>query len=273
MRRTGLPGALAAALAAGLAFLYLPIVLLVVFSFNGSRLVTVWAGFSTDWYAALLRNEPLRAAAWTSLTVGLASASLATVLGTLAALALAGRERFPGRRWLAGSVLAPMVLPEVILGLSLLLLFVALGIERGAGTVVVAHATLTLPFVAAIVGARLVQLDRSLGEAAADLGATPLSAFATVTLPLAAPSVAAGFLLAFTLSLDDLVVASFTSGPGATTLPMFVFSQVRRGVTPEVNAISSLMILAAAVAIGTAMLATRSRRISGAGSSPSSSAR
>lgn len=247
MRRFGAGDAVALML--GLAFLYLPILYVVVFSFNASRLVTVWGGFSTRWYAALAQNAALAEAAWVSLRVALASATLATILGTLAAVALTRFGRFPGRTLMTGLVYAPMVLPEVVSGLSLLLLFVAAGVERGIVTVVLAHTTLGLPFVTVIVGARLGLLDRDLEEAARDLGAGPVVAFWTVTLPLIAPAVAAGFLLAFTLSLDDLVLASFTSGPGATTLPMRIYSQVRLGVTPEINAVSSLMILAVVVAV------------------------
>ncbi|GJD48372.1 Inner membrane ABC transporter permease protein YdcV [Methylobacterium crusticola] len=246
------------ALALGLAFLYGPILLLVAYSFNASRLVTVWAGFSTRWYAALLADSALVAAALVTLKVAVASAGLATVLGTLAALALDGR-RIPGRALFTGLVYAPMVMPEVITGLSLLLLFVGLGVERGLWTVVIAHATFTLSFVAVVVQARLRTLDRALAEAAADLGAAPAAVFATVTLPLIAPAVVAGFLLAFTLSMDDLVIASFVSGPGATTLPMRLYSQVRLGVTPEINAISTLLIGTVSLAVLAASLLTARR--------------
>jgi putrescine transport system permease protein len=245
----------ATALALALAFLYLPVTLLVVYSFNASRLVTVWGGFSTEWYAALAANAPLREAAWVTLRVAFLSALAATLLGTLAAIVLARHGRFGGRNLFTGMVYAPMVMPEVITGLSLLLLFVALGLERGFWTVTLAHTTLTLSFVAVVVQARLATLDRQLEEAAMDLGATPLVAFLTVTLPLLAPAIGAGFLLAFTLSLDDLVVASFTSGPGATTLPMRIYSQVRLGVTPEINAASTLMIaLVAALLVVAALI-------------------
>ncbi|MGU3359310.1 ABC transporter permease subunit [Methylobacterium sp. M6A4_1b] len=230
------------ALILGLGFLYAPIVILVVYSFNASALVTVWGGFSTRWYGVLVADVPLREAAGISLVVALASAALATVFGTLAALALDRGGRFAGRRAFTGLVYAPLVMPEVITGLSLLLLFVGFGLDRGLLTLVVAHATLGLGFVAVIVGARLRGLDRSLEEAAADLGAHPGRVFATVTLPLIAPSLAAAFLLAFTLSLDDLVIASFVSGPGATTLPMRLYSQVRLGVNPEINAASTLLV-------------------------------
>jgi putrescine transport system permease protein len=256
----------ATALALALAFLYLPVTLLVVYSFNASRLVTVWGGFSTQWYAALAANIPLREAAWVTLRIGLLSATAATGLGTLAALVLARHGRFRGRTLFTGMVYAPMVMPEVITGLSLLLLFVALGLDRGFWTVTLAHTTLTLSFVAVVVQARLATLDRQLEEAAIDLGATPRTAFLTVTLPLLAPAIAAGFLLAFTLSLDDLVVASFTSGPGATTLPMRIYSQVRLGVTPEINAASTLMIALVAGLLVAAALVGKAR--SGLSGSP-----
>ena len=240
--RKGLSAFNVASLALGFAFLYVPIVLLVVYSFNGSRLVTVWGGFSTRWYAALLENRQLLDAAWVSLRVALLSATLATVLGTLAALALTRMGRFRGRTLFAGMIYAPLVMPEVITGLSLLLLFVAVGLDRGFWTVALAHVSFTMCFVAVVVQSRLLTFDRSLEEAAADLGATPLRTFFSVTLPIIFPAVAAGFLLAFTLSLDDLVVASFTTGPGATTLPIRIYSQVRLGVTPEINAVCTLFI-------------------------------
>lgn len=241
-------------LAFGLTFLYLPMLVLVVFSFNDSRLVTVWGGFSTRWYGALLENGPLLAAAGNSLLIALASAAVATVVGTLAALALARPVSRRGGDLLAGIVYAPLVMPEVITGLSLLLLFVAIGMERGYWTIVIAHATLTCAFVAVIVQARLVTLDRRLEEAALDLGCPPLRAFFLVTLPLIAPSVAAGFLLAFTLSLDDLILASFVSGPGSTTLPMRIYSQVRLGVTPEINAAATILLALVATCVVIAAL-------------------
>jgi putrescine transport system permease protein len=254
-RRFGLFNA--TALAFGFAFLYLPILLLVVYSFNASRLVTVWGGFSTQWYAALFRNEALMSAAWVTLRVGLVSATLATVLGTLAALALTRFGRFRGRTLFTGMIYAPMVMPEVITGLSLLLFFVALNVDRGFWTIVLAHVTFTMCFVAVVVQSRLVSFDRALEEAALDLGATPLRAFFSVTLPLIAPAVAAGFLLAFTLSIDDLVIASFTAGPGATTLPMRIYSQVRLGVTPEINAASTILIALVTLGVIVATLATK----------------
>jgi putrescine transport system permease protein len=226
----------------GFAFLYLPIVLLVIYSFNASRLVTVWGGFSTQWYGALLHNRELLDAAWVTLRVALITASAATFLGTLAAIALVRFGGFRGRTLFSGMIYAPLVMPEVILGLSLLLTFVAVGFARGFWTIVLAHVTFTMCFVAVVVQSRLVTFDRSLEEAALDLGANPLTAFLRVTLPLIAPAVLAGWMLAFTLSLDDLVIASFVSGPGATTLPMKIYSQVRLGVTPEINAASTILI-------------------------------
>jgi putrescine transport system permease protein len=233
-----------ASLTAGFAFLYVPIVLLVVYSFNASRLVAIWGGFSTRWYRSLLDNQQLLSAAWVTLKVALVSACLATIIGTCAAIALVRMGRFPGRTLFAGMVYAPIVMPEVITGLSLLLLFVALDLERGFWTVMLAHLSFTLCFVAVIVQARLVSFDRSIEEAAMDLGAPPLTTFFSVTLPIIAPAVVAGFLLAFTLSLDDVVIASFTTGPGATTLPIRIYSQVRLGVTPEINAVCSVFIAA-----------------------------
>ncbi|WP_293678791.1 ABC transporter permease [uncultured Phenylobacterium sp.] len=225
----------------GLAFLYAPIVILVVYSFNASRLVTVWGGFSTRWYAALFQDRQMLDAIWVTLRVGVLSATIATVLGVIAALALV-RGGFRGRLALAGGIYATLVMPEVILGLSLLLLFVAAGLPRGFWTVTLSHATLTLAYATVVVQARLRSFDVGLEEAAQDLGCPPWKAFVLVTLPVIAPAVAAAWMLAFTLSLDDLVIASFTSGPGATTLPMRLYSQVRLGVDPKINAVSTLLI-------------------------------
>jgi len=231
-----------AAIVLGMGFLYLPIALLVIYSFNESRLVTVWGGFSTRWYVSLFQNEQLLAAAWVTLRVAFVSATLATILGTLAALGLVRAGRFRGRTLFSSMTYAPLVMPEVILGLSLLLLFVAVGVARGFWTVIIAHTTLTLCYATVVVQARLVSFDEALEEAARDLGAPPWKAFALVTLPNIAPAVAAAWMLAFTLSLDDLVIASFTTGPGATTLPIRIYSAVRLGVSPEINAISTLLI-------------------------------
>jgi putrescine transport system permease protein len=243
---------------AGLVFLYAPILLLVAYSFNASRLVTVWGGFSGRWYAALAHDSAMLDAIGVSLQVGLMSASLATALGLLAAVAMARGGRFATRPMFAGMIYAPLVLPEVVLGLSLLLLFVALGLPRGLTTVTISHATVTLCYAAVVIQARLADVDPSLEEAAQDLGCPPAVAFAKVTLPLIAPAVGAAWMLAFTLSLDDLVVASFTSGPGATTLPMRLYSQVRLGVNPEINAASTLLI--GVVAVGVTLAGVWRRR-------------
>jgi putrescine transport system permease protein len=242
----------------GFAFLYLPIVILIIYSFNASKLVTVWGGFSTKWYVSLFQNQGLIDAAWVTIRVALLSATLATILGTLGALALTRYTRFRGRVLFSGMIYAPLVMPEVITGLSLLLLFVAINFDRGFWTVMLAHTTLTMCFVAVVVQSRLITFDRSLEEAAMDLGATPVKTFFQVTLPVILPAVVSGWMLAFTLSLDDLVIASFTSGPGATTLPMKIYSQVRLGVTPEINAVCTLMI--AFVAVGVIITAILNRR-------------
>ncbi|MGO6878708.1 ABC transporter permease [Rhizobium ruizarguesonis] len=243
----------------GFAFLYLPIVLLVIFSFNESKLVTVWGGFSTKWYASLMSNQALLDAAWVTLRVGLLSATLATILGTMAALTLVRYTRFRGRMLFSGMVYAPLVMPEVITGLSLLLLFVAIGLDRGFWTITLAHTTLTMCFVAVVVQSRLLSFDHSIEEAAQDLGAPPVRTFFEITLPIIAPAVASGWILAFTLSLDDLVIASFTSGPGATTLPMRIYSQVRLGVTPEINAVCTILIGIVAVGVICASIITKRR--------------
>jgi putrescine transport system permease protein len=243
---------------AGLVFLYAPIVLLVVYSFNASRLVTVWGGWSMRWYAVLADDGPMLDAVGVTLRVGLVSASLATGLGLLAAVALTRGGRFGGRAGFSGMIHAPLVLPDVILGLSLLLLFVALGLPRGVWTIIVSHATVTLCYATVVIRARLASFDISLEEAAQDLGCPPAMAFLKVTLPAVAPAVAAAWMLAFTLSLDDLVIASFTSGPGATTLPMRLYSAVRLGVNPEINAISTLLI--GVVATGVAVAGRLQRR-------------
>ncbi len=247
-----------ASIVLGFAFLYLPIVLLIVYSFNESKLVTVWAGFSTKWYVALFNNQGLMDAAWVTARVAFISATFATILGTLAALALTRYTRFRGRLLFSGMVFAPLVMPEVITGLSLLLLFVSLGLDRGFLTVTLAHITFTMCFVAVVVQSRLVSFDRSLEEAAMDLGANPVTTFFQVTLPVILPAIVSGWMLAFTLSLDDLVIASFTSGPGATTLPMKIYSQVRLGVTPEINAACTILI--AIVATGVLITSVLNKR-------------
>ena len=225
----------------GFAFLYAPIALVVLYSFNASRLVPVWAGVSLRWYRELPADRQLVASLVTSLEIALMSALLATVLGTAAAYALE-RCRFRARLALAALIYAPLVMPDVLVGVSLLLLFIALGVERGVPSVVAAHATTSLCFVALVVRAKLRDVDVTLEEAAADLGAGPVRRFALVTLPLIAPAVGAGFLLAFTLSLDDFVLASFTSGPSSTTLPMRIYGAVRLGLSPEINAVSTLIV-------------------------------
>ncbi|GAB4069379.1 ABC transporter permease subunit [Ancylobacter sonchi] len=245
----------------GFAFLYLPILLLVIYSFNASRLVTVWAGFSTEWYWKLLQNDQLLEAAWVTLRVAFISASVATVLGTLAAIALTRYGRFNGRMLFSGMVYAPLVMPEVITGLSLLLLFVAVNFDRGFWTITLAHITFTMCFVSVVVQSRLVTFDRSLEEAALDLGCPPLKTFFVVTLPIILPAVVSGWMLAFTLSLDDLVIASFTTGPGATTLPMRIYSQVRLGVTPEINAICTIMIGIVTVVVVLASIITKRQEV------------
>ncbi len=246
-----------ASLAFGLVFLYLPIVILVIYSFNASRLVTVWGGWSLHWYRELFHDSAMIEAAWMSLRVAAASATIATLLGTLAAVALSRGGRFKGRTLFSGMLYAPLVMPEVITGLSLLLLFVAINAERGFWTVTIAHTTLTMCFAAVVVQSRLASLDKSLEEAAMDLGCDPARAFVAVTLPLIVPAIAAGWMLAFTLSLDDLVIASFTTGPGSATLPIRIYSEVRLGVKPEINAICTLVIALITVVIIVASLAAK----------------
>jgi putrescine transport system permease protein len=245
----------------GLAFLYLPILLLVIYSFNASRLVTVWGGFSTQWYVSLFSNRELLDAAWVTLRIAFLSATVATVLGTLAAVTLARYGRFKGRTLFSGMIYAPLVMPEVITGLSLLLLFVAMGFARGFWTIVLAHITFSMCFVAVVVQSRLITFDRSLEEAAQDLGCPPLKTFMVITLPIILPAVIAGWMLAFTLSLDDLVIASFTSGPGATTLPMKIYSQVRLGVTPEINAVSTILVGLVTIGVIAASIVTRRQEV------------
>jgi putrescine transport system permease protein len=251
-------------LAFGYAFLYLPIALVIIYSFNDSRLVTVWAGFSLKWWKALVENEAMLDAAWLSLRIGLVSATLATLLGLAAGYALARVPRFRGRTLFAGLAIAPMVMPEVVMGISMLLLFVGSdwlfgGPERGFLTITAAHVTFSLSFVAIVVQARLADFDRSLEEAAMDLGATPLTTFLTVTLPLIAPALASGWLLAFTLSLDDLILTQFVSGAQAQTLPMRVYSSVRLGVDPQINVLATIVVAIAAGALIMSGWLTRKR--------------
>lgn len=243
------------------AFLYIPILILIIYSFNESKLVTVWGGFSLRWYRDMWSNDGLMDAAWITLRVGVLSASLGTILGTLAALALTRFGRFHGRILFSGMIYAPLVMPEVITGLSMLLLFVSLNVDRGFWTVVIAHTTFTMCYVAIVVQSRLYTFDRSLEEAALDLGCTPFKTFFVITLPLILPAVISGWMLAFTLSLDDLVIASFTTGPGATTLPIKIYSQVRLGVTPEINAISSILVGIVTCGVIVTSLLTKSREL------------
>jgi putrescine transport system permease protein len=250
-----------ASLALGLAFLYLPIAILVIYSFNDSRLVTIWSGASLRWYRELFNDAAMLESASVSLRIALLSATAATVLGTLAALALTRGRRFRGRLLFSGMIYAPLVMPEVITGLSLLLLFVAVDIDRGFWTIAIAHTTLTLCFVAVVVQSRLVTFDTSLEEAAMDLGCPPLRTFLTVTLPLIWPAVASGWMLAFALSLDDLVIASFVTGPGATTLPIRIYSEVRLGVKPEINAVCTIMIAVVAAGLVVASLLTKRSQV------------
>jgi len=257
-----------ASLTLGLVFLYLPIVILVIYSFNASRLVTVWGGWSLRWYHELFNDSAMIEAAWMSFRVAAASATIATLLGTLAAVALSRGESFRGRTLFSGMLYAPLVMPEVITGLSLLLLFVALNAERGFWTVTVAHTTLTMCFVAVVVQSRLASIDRSLEEAAMDLGCGPAHAFLAVTLPLIIPAIAAGWMLAFTLSLDDLVIASFTTGPGSATLPIRIYSEVRLGVKPEINAICTLVIALIAIVIVVASLVSKLTGAQGKSAAP-----
>jgi putrescine transport system permease protein len=254
------------ALAFGYAFLYIPLVFVVVYSFNDSRIATIWGGFSTRWYGELLRNDQVLDAALLSLRIALSSATFATILGTMAGLALARFGRFGGRTLFSGMISSPMVMPEVITGLSLLLLFVTLQqlvgwpAQRGFATITIAHTTFSMAYVAVIVQSRLMSMDESLEEAAMDLGGTPVRVVFDITLPLIAPAMLAGWLLAFTLSLDDLVIASFVSGPGSSTLPMYIFSKVKLGVSPDINALATLIILAVSVGVLVAWIAMRRMR-------------
>ena len=252
---SGRPWFRISALVLGFMFLYIPILSLIAYSFNKSKLVTVWGGFSTHWYGALLKNDQILNAAWLSVRIGMVSATLAVILGTLCGLALTRFGPFKGRTLLSGMKSAPLVMPEVITGLSMLLLFVTMEqligwpAGRGITTIIIAHVTFTMAFVTVIVQSRLVQLDESIEEAAADLGARPAKVFFVITLPIIAPALLSGWLLAFTLSLDDLVITSFVAGPGSSTLPMVVFSKVRLGVSPDINALATIMISIVAIGV------------------------
>jgi putrescine transport system permease protein len=249
-------------LAFGYAFLYLPIALVIVYSFNESRLVTVWAGFSTKWWVALFHNEAMLDAAWLSLRIALVSATVAAVIGLAAGYVLARVPTFFGRTLFGSLVIAPMVMPEVVMGISMLLLFVGSdqllgGPERGFLSITAAHVTFSLAFVAIVVQARLADFDRTLEEAAMDLGATPWTTFVTVTLPMIAPALVSGWLLAFTLSLDDLILTQFVAGAQSQTLPMRVYSSVRLGVDPQINVLATIVIAVAASALIASTVLTR----------------
>ena len=248
------------ALLLGFAFLYVPIIILIIFSFNESKLVTVWGGFSTKWYGELMNNQSIKDAAWVTIKVGLMSSTVATFLGTIAGLVMTKFGNFKGRTLFSGMIYAPMVMPEVIIGLSTLLMFVALAVDRGIMTVTLAHITFSMCFVAVIVQSRMSNYDDSITEAALDLGCTPFKTFFLITLPTIMPAVIAGWLLSFTLSLDDLVIASFASGPGATTLPMKIYSMVRLGVTPEINAVSTILVGLVATGVITASIIGKKKK-------------
>ncbi|AOB31931.1 spermidine/putrescine ABC transporter permease [Bordetella sp. H567] len=260
-------GMRALALGVGFAFLYIPILSLVVFSFNDSPLVTSWSGFSLKWYGSLLHDDALLSAAWLSLRVAALAATAATIIGTWAGYVLARMGRFRGFSLYIGMLSAPLVIPEVVIGISLLLMFVEVRTtigwpENGIFTIWVGHTTFCMAFVAVIIQSRVRDLDRSLEEAALDLGATPLKVFFSITLPLIAPALASAWLLSFTLSLDDVILSSFLSGPGYTTLPIEVFSRVRLGLKPEVNALAALFILIVGVCV---VVANRLQRRSSIG--------
>lgn len=234
----------------GFAFFYVPILSMIVYSFNESRLATVWGGFSTKWYVSLLSNRQVGAALILSLKIAVISASIATILGTLAGIALARFTRFRGRLLFSGLVTAPLVMPEVITGISSLMLFILMADwigwpgQRGFTTITLAHITFSMVFVTTIVQARMIQSDRAIEEAAMDLGSRPWQVMWDITLPTIFPAILAGWLLAFTISLDDVVITSFTTGPGNTTLPLLIWSKVKLGVTPDINALATLTVLA-----------------------------
>ena len=250
-------------LAFGYAFLYIPLASVIFYSFNDSSLATVWGGFSTRWYGELFRNDQILDAAFLSLRVAVTAATLATIFGTLAGMALARFGRFRGRTLFTGMITSPLVMPEVITGLSLLLLFVSLQqltgwpAQRGFNTITIAHTTFAMAYVAVIIQSRLVSMDESLEEAAMDLGGRPFRVMIDITLPLIAPAMVAGWLLAFTLSLDDLVIATFVSGPGGSTLPMLIFSKIKLGVTPDINALATLIIVLVTLGVLIAWVLTR----------------
>ena len=239
----------------GYAFLYIPLLSVIVYSFNDSRLVTLWGGFSFRWYGVLLESDDVLSAAWLSLQIAVISETIATVLGTLIALALNRLGNFTGRLLLTGMITSPLVMPEIITGISLLFLFITLSDwigwpeTRGAVTITIAHVTFSMAYVAVVVRSRLGALNQSLEEAAMDLGGRPWRVFFDITIPMISPAMISGWLLSFTLSLDDVVIASFVSGPGSTTLPMIIFSKVRLGVTPDVNALATVIIVLVSVGV------------------------
>ncbi|WP_112310092.1 ABC transporter permease subunit [Pseudogemmobacter bohemicus] len=232
----------------GFAFFYIPILSMIVYSFNESRLATVWGGFSTKWYVSLFSNRQVGAALWLSLKIALVSASIATILGAMAGITLARFRKFRGRTLFSGMVTAPLIMPEVITGISLLIFFTLLANwigwpgQRGFTTITLAHITFSMVFVTTVVHSRMTQMDRSIEEAAMDLGSRPWQVLRDVTLPVISPALLSGWLLAFTISLDDVVISSFVTGPGATTLPLLIWSKVKLGVTPDINALATLIV-------------------------------
>jgi len=246
--RSGTSPLLKTMLVLGFVFLYAPILSLIVYSFNESKLVTVWAGFSLKWYGELFRDEGIMKAAWVSIRIAFFTATASVVLATIASMVMTRMRSFRGKTLFGGLITAPLVMPEVITGLSILLLFVSIGMDRGMTTIWIAHVTFCMAFVTVVVSSRLSELDKSIEEAAMDLGANRVKVFFLITLPIIMPALVSGWLLAFTLSIDDLVVASFVSGPSSTTLPMKVFSSVRLGLSPKINALATLMILAVSIA-------------------------
>ena len=246
------------ALCFGFAFLYVPILLVIIYSFNDSRLVTIWGGWSIRWYIELFNNDNILDAALLSLRIAMVSATCATIMGTLAGIALTRIRQFKGRLLFTGMIIAPLVMPEVITGLSLLLLFVSLQNligwpgQRGINTITIAHITFSMAYVAVIIQSRLTNINESIEEAALDLGARPIRVLWDITLPIILPAMVSGWLLSFTLSLDDLVIASFVSGPGATTLPMLIFSKVRLGIAPDINALATILITIVAIGVSIA---------------------
>ena len=270
MRRS--PTFLITMLCFGFAFFYIPILSMIFFSFNESRLATVWGGFSTKWYSSLLGNRQVMGALWLSLKIALISATVATILGAMAGIALARFRKFRGRTAFSGLVTGPLIMPEVITGISLLMFFIMLGQwtgwpgSRGFTTITLAHITFSMVFVTTVVHSRMRAMDRSIEEAAMDLGARPWQVLRDVTLPVISPALLSGWLLAFTISLDDVVITSFTTGPGSTTLPLLIWSKVKLGVTPDINALATLIVLAVGICVviaGWMMSRAEARRLRG----------